>query len=190
MTVYSPNIPQPSDIPSQSQDLILQNFQSIDNAFTKNHIALSDTANRGLHKFLTMPIQGAAPGSAAAQGVFYTKTVAGSSELFMERDGVATEIQLTSGGILAGSPGYTFLPGPQRMMWGTFNTTDGTHVITYAGIGLPDFTGVPGTNTILLTPTQLGGGTVFFRAYNAANTGFTIDTGGVTTYYFMVIGTP
>ena len=43
MTVYTANIPQSGDQISQSQPLILANFQSLQDAQDRNHVALSDT---------------------------------------------------------------------------------------------------------------------------------------------------
>lgn len=120
MTVYTANIPQPGDNPSQSQDQILQNFQSLQNALDKNHVTLSDTTNRGLHKFLQMPEQGSDPSTAVNELAWYCKDVGGiAPRFFMRQENNGTVIQMTGIDPLIATTGYTFLPGGLLLQWGT-----------------------------------------------------------------------
>lgn len=79
--VYSPNIPQPSDDPSQSQDLILQNFQSINTVMNVNHENF-DTVDQGKHKFVQMPQQASDASTGVTEGAIYTKDKSGITEAY------------------------------------------------------------------------------------------------------------
>jgi hypothetical protein len=127
--VYTVNIPQPDDNPSQSQPQLLANFQEINTVNSVNHVAYN-VSGQGKHKFMQMPEQGAAPTTAANEGALYTKEANSITELFYRREGDGTEIQLTTGGVTAANNGTTFLPGGIIINWGrratpgavTFNT--------------------------------------------------------------------
>jgi len=124
---YTPNIPQPGDIPAQSQDQILQNFQSIDNGtdgFSLNHISFTNATvgERGKHKFLQMPEQAAAPVTAVNEGAVYTKEASDpalglSTELFWRRESNGAEIRLT-GVTTAAAKGRTYLANGLMLQWG------------------------------------------------------------------------
>lgn len=131
MTIYTANIPQPGDIPSQSQGQILQNFQSLQNALDKNHVTLSDTTNRGLHKFLQMPEQGADPATAVNEGGLYCKDIGGFTRLVFRQENSGTVIQMSGIDPLAATNGYTFLPGGILMQWGTSAVVAGFQNILY-----------------------------------------------------------
>lgn len=100
---YNPNIPQASDIISQSQAQLLTNFQQADLIFDVDHVTFDNAtvADRGKHRKADFIRLGADPGSAATQLVVYEKLSGTSSELFFQRDNVATVTQLTGGGITA-----------------------------------------------------------------------------------------
>jgi hypothetical protein len=56
-TTYKPNIPQPNDNLSVSQNDILGNFQQLDTSFGIDHYKYSDaTTNNGFHNQATMPL--------------------------------------------------------------------------------------------------------------------------------------
>lgn len=98
MSVYTPNIPQAGDVPAQSQPLILANFQALQDDLNKNHVAISDLANRGKHTFCQFPVQVAAPATAALEGAIYTKDIgAGDTELYYRNESNGTEYRLTNG---------------------------------------------------------------------------------------------
>ena len=75
MTVYTANIPQAGDNPSDSQSLILQNFQSIATAFQLNHVELTDTTDRGKHTRTDWVRQSPDPTSNANEGMIFAKLV-------------------------------------------------------------------------------------------------------------------
>lgn len=115
---YINSIPAGSDIPSQSQPDLQTNCQSVNSLLNVDLYTFNDN-NGGYHRKSTYVVQGSNPGSAAAQVVEFSKTSSGSSELFIQRDGVATAIQLTRGTPSAAANGYTFLPGGLLIQWGS-----------------------------------------------------------------------
>lgn len=128
MSVYNPSIPQAADKLSASQAQILTNFTELDTQFGVDHTPFDNSGSNGdgFHKKVTHKVQGSDPGSAASQLVTYAKTSSGSSELFMQRDGVAGAIQLTKGTVNIGgnsttpaAAGHSFLPGGLLIQWGS-----------------------------------------------------------------------
>lgn len=116
---YNPAIPGPNDILAQSQAQIQTNFSQADSIFDINHITFDDAtvAERGKHRKVDLK-RIPAPGSVATEAVLYQKLSNGSSQIFMQRDGNATEIQLTGANPTAAATGCTFLPGGLKMNWG------------------------------------------------------------------------
>lgn len=130
MSTYFPNIPQSGDDPSDSQPLILSNFQALNNAVSRNHTAMTDTANSGKHEFLQMPEQAAPPATAANEGGLYTRVVSGATQLFFREESSGTERQLTSA-FTGATNGLLTIPGGLMIEWGTAaGVTQGT-TITY-----------------------------------------------------------
>ena len=121
ITPYNLNIPAANNAPSDDQPNMLVNTNSISSLIDKDHFTFSET-NSGWHRKSTY-IAGSAPGSASDQIVEYGKTSSGSTELFIQRDGVGTEIQLTRGNPSVSANGYTFLPGGLLLQWGSVNAT-------------------------------------------------------------------
>lgn len=117
---YNPAIPGPNDLIAQSQAQIQTNFSQADTIFDINHVTFDDAtvASRGKHRKVDY-IRVAAPGSLAAEAVTYQKLSGGSSNLFMQRDAVATEVQLTGRNPSGTTNGETFLPGGFLLKWGS-----------------------------------------------------------------------
>jgi|GEM_PF-2874894 len=116
---FNPNIPAAADALSTSQAQIQTNFSQSNIIFTKNHVAFNDSSvlSRGKHTKVDF-LRVAAPGSIATEAVVYQKLANGASQLFMQRDGVATEIQLTGADPTAAATGCTFLAGGLKINWG------------------------------------------------------------------------
>lgn len=69
--VLQRNVPQPTDILSNSQGDLLNNNNAIDDSFGRNHYAASDTtANNGKHQVIENPVQAAHP-LAPTDCIFY-----------------------------------------------------------------------------------------------------------------------
>lgn len=126
---YTSAIPQSTDDPSQSQPLILGNFQEIATAFNLNHGDFN-TGDQGLHKFLQMPEQGSAPATGANEGALYTKDVSGTTQLFWREESAGTEYQMTGQQTFAAAQGSVTLPGGLIIKYGSTVTAAGSFSYT------------------------------------------------------------
>lgn len=97
--IYTPTIPQPGDIPAQSQGLILGNFQYLcgnsSTGLQRDHnMTLNSTnAGDGTHKQVTFTSAlGAAPSLTGGVSACYVKNVSGVNELFYNN---GTDYQIT-----------------------------------------------------------------------------------------------
>jgi hypothetical protein len=126
---YNQNIPQPGDQLSQSQSDLLNNFQAIQTLIDVNHVDFA-ASGAGKHKWVSLPQQGSAPGTAAAEGALYTAAIAGVTQLLFQTPSNGTSLQLT-GPTALGANGYTTLPGGLILQWGTATTTSGFGTITF-----------------------------------------------------------
>ena len=111
MGLYSPNIPQPTDVLAYSQLDMLNNFKEINNQYGLNgdsnlnvgdHVELNETQDDriGLHKKTTLVVQGSDPSLSATESAMFCKNVT-QSELFYKRFGDASASQLTGQGRLS-----------------------------------------------------------------------------------------
>lgn len=188
---YNPAIPGPSDFISSSQSQIQTNFSQADTAFGVNHTLFSVATNQGKHTRVDL-LQVAAPGSALNQAVLYQKAGPTSSEIFMQRDNVATEIQLTSGIPIVASNGESFLAGlsgsPLRIKWGQFTTNANPYTVTYTTL-TPAITAFP-TNTLMVQLTPINSsGVGNYRVGTANATTFQVSAPVGSSFYFYAIGT-
>lgn len=125
-------IPATNNNPSDDQPNMLINNDSLYQWAGAN--AASDhygfNVNDGaLHKRTSYVAQGSDPGSSSGRYVEYGKNSSGSTELFAQKDGVVTPIQLTRGVPVATSSGYSYLPGGLLIQWFSVNfgvSTSGT----------------------------------------------------------------
>jgi len=126
---YNPNIPQANDQISVSQGQLLANFQSINTYLTVNHVPFP-AADMGKHAFVEMPLQAAAPVSAANEQSFYNliptaNPLTAIPELFLNKQSNAGVMQIPmASSILStatpgnGAPGWTYLPSGIIIKWG------------------------------------------------------------------------
>lgn len=193
MPTYNPDIPQPGDNPSQSQDLILQNFQVINTAFNLNHGHLDDAPLQGKHLFMQMPAQTVAPTTLANEGALYTRTstLSGLIELVYERQSNGATIEFTSS--LQANNGWTRLPSGILLKWGS-STANGVQATNYpTGATIPVFVNV----FQAFVTTQDSGGTpntfAYLSSFNGTGivvhgTNRTTTTDTTVTYTYLVIG--
>ena len=187
MTTYLPNIPQPQDDPSQSQNEILENFQTINTSNSVNHVAFNNT-DQGKHKFIQMPEVTAPdpiPTTAANEGALFTEVSNSLTELFWVPESNGTKIQLTNGSIDASASGYTFLPGNLLIQWGTAagNSSATGFINTFPLTFLA-------LRTVTCTPVNTGSLTNW-NIYSQSNDGFKVKTSGAGpfTINYIAIGT-
>jgi len=139
--------------------------------------------NGGYHKKSTYVAQGMDPGSSINQAVEYSKVVASSTELFLQRDGVASTIQLTRGIPSVAANGYTFLPGGLLLQWGS---------VVASGAGVPFIFPTPFISAVYSVTLGLRAGAAQASACGIPGlTSVTIYNamgGGNQTVYVMAIG--
>ena len=186
---YSPNIPQPGDFPSQSQDQILQNYQYLNVFGARDHYmpTSSGTANTGTHKQVTLS-NIAAPGFAGGNSALFANTDGTNSQLFFQN--AAGTVQLTSnaaGVPTIGAQGVTSLPGGLLLQWdsalvGGFVS----QVFTFSkAFSAPPYSITLGGQNLIDTQAAVGRITAA-----PSNTAFTFQNRAsqACTFYYMAIG--
>lgn len=109
---YNRNIPQPTDLISNSQPQLLANFQSIDSGstqtgtgFSRNHVTLTDSTNGGLHNRIDFYENIATPSISGFVASLYPLLVSSASELAYTNAGGTTQITSGSNAIWKGGSG-------------------------------------------------------------------------------------
>lgn len=123
MTDYNLNIPATNNSPSQDQPDMLENTNAISAILNVDMIGFNQ-ANSGFHNKITYVDQSSDPGSDSQQYVTYSKLTNSSSELYAQKDGTSTPIQLTRGtpSLPSGNTaGLTYLPGGLYLLYGEVN---------------------------------------------------------------------
>ena len=154
MPTYTPNIPQPTDNPSQSQNQILENFQVLATAFSANHGAYN-AGNQGQHAQVTFPV-----GPLTGQPFTYlagqiglqslNQAPTGRPDIWLSR-GVAAAFPATgyvTGGTSANN-GWSYLPSGWIIAGGIGTMPlGGTVTLTYA----TELNNFPGFSTFWMLP--------------------------------------
>ncbi|MDD5551240.1 MAG: hypothetical protein PHS34_08275 [Candidatus Omnitrophica bacterium] len=120
---YNNAIPQATDLLSQSQVDILNNFIAIKTWVDINHETFS-SANSGKHKFVTCTEQASDPVTAINEMAIFSKDVAGSTALFLRKENNGTVIDFTTSTLAAS--GTATLPCGLIMKWGTGTIASGS----------------------------------------------------------------
>lgn len=147
---YNPNIPNATDLLSNSQGQIKANFGKADTSFGTDHYAFSDaTVNNGMHKWSEYVNQLSAPPNNASISSFYGSGTPGFANIYWKQEfggadptkNQGASVQMTGLAPLSAANGYTFLPGGLLLQWGTMAilANPNPQTITYA---VP-FTGSP-----------------------------------------------
>lgn len=180
MPTYNANIPQPADQISQSQDQILQNFQSLQNLIDVNHVDFA-SGDQGKHKWVTMPVQAAIPpaGSGFASGELglynANNSLTSQHELYINKTNQATVVQVPmTASILSSnsapssnSGGWTQLPSGIILRWG-------------------NFTNIMGPAATVTLSTSASAGPTLTQILNVQIT--TYDPSGSDNNYFVYLG--
>lgn len=182
---FQPNIPQPSDLISVSQNDILQNFQSIDTAWNVNHEDFN-AVSAGKHIKLELTNQSPAPAGSASQFLLFSQTSSGQSETWYRRNAEGTAYQLTGKNPTTSTKGSTFLPGGLLMQWDFLtgaSKNDGA-VISF----LNTFSATP--YSIQLTASRNGTSTNVLNATSVSSSGFTLRTSSNSNdgVWYLAIG--
>lgn len=162
---YLNNIPQPTDIPSNSQNDLLNNFSSLNTQFSVDHVPLISGSNNGYHTKITFNDVQSNPSLNSPQTELYTK--ASSNVTVNDRfndlyyyqknvTGTTNVLQLTGGGITAAA--YGTFNGTTGALVAGYNITSGTRI----GLGQYSIAFTrPFSNTTysaLISPIMIAGG--------------------------------
>lgn len=210
MSPYNANVPQPTDLLSQSQSDLLNNFQALQTLIDVNHVDFA-SGDQGKHKWVTFPVQAAIPPAGSGFGAgelgLYNAVNATTtkSELYINKTNQATVVQIPStASILSqnsnpglNSQGWSYLPSGMVLYWGSFTGVTGLNVVTLntAPPFGPTLTAIA---SVQLTPYDTTAGDVNFsvrlvnivsntqfRVYVSSRTAAGAGTGG---FQFLVIG--
>jgi hypothetical protein len=196
---YKPAIPQATDLLSQSQLDLLNNFGAIQALVDINH---SDFANpnAGKHNFVEMPVQSPVPTTAGNEVGLYCQTSAITTqpELVFARQAGSTApaavqiTEFTSAGWT--NPGWTVLPSGIMLKWraniGFGASSTVTINLNATAPASPNFTT---TLTILITPIDTAGTyTQVIGIKNVTFPNFTVYTPivppGTVLFSYLAIG--
>lgn len=177
---------------AQTQNPIRVNFQTIDTAFSVNHVSYG-IADQGKHKFLQLPEQGVAPTTAVNEAGLYSAVgaVSGVTELVFRRESNGTTIPFTES--LQAANGWTRLPSGLLLQWGTSTTNAGTG---NAGVTVNfPIAFTTAVYNVQLTATNNGNNTILLVLKTVTNANFTLysrsgNDGGYTSsnFYFFAVG--
>lgn len=145
MPIYNPLIPQPTDQLSISQGDLLDNFQALQALIDVNHVDFA-SGDEGKHKWVTFPVQVAAPAFAPGEVGLYNKLPAapfpltGVDELFIQKSN-GTNIPMTAS--QQATPGWTYLPSGILLKWGNATALPGSNTFTFpAAATIPAFANI------------------------------------------------
>jgi hypothetical protein len=188
---YNPNIPQSTDLISNSQSQILGNFDQLNAQFGIDHVAFNTGSGNGsgFHNKVTFVSNISTPSITGAVSAIYPKVVSAVAEAYFV-NGVGDSV-LWRGGSGSGIPALTqpastpsigqmTLPNGFMFIWGYINTPVNGMTYTIGSAGFPNTCSniqMTGQSTIatatpitlqLLSPTQfkyLYGGSSITRIY-------------------------
>lgn len=190
---YNANIPQATDLLSQSQNDILANFTAIAALVAVNHVQFND-ADQGKHKWITFPQQGATPPGGAGftgseLGLYNAvSTVTTKNELYVNKTNQATVVQIPmTASILSTNSnpglnvsGWTYLPSGILMKWGQGSANGNTAFTFPVAATIPVFTNVMSMQ-LCTAYSNVADGDGFVRLSTFTNLGFTAFGSARTT---------
>lgn len=180
---YNNSIPQPTDLLSQSQADILNNFAAIQTFVDVNHVDFADP-DQGKHKWCSFPVQGASPGTLATEVAVFsrTSTLTTFPELCIRYEGNGNVVEMTSK--LTNANGWSFLPSGILLKWGTATAAGaGSQTLTYPVAATIPVYGLS-VYIVLLTPTSNITGYVTATS----TTTFTYTASAAGSFYYLALG--
>lgn len=138
---FTPGIPTVGQSLGITRDPIRNNFTTIDDTISVNHVSMNDLPGQGKHKFLQMPTQGVItppsgdPVTAVDEIGIYTKGNGAGTRTFMRQQANGDIIQMS--GVTpfladADRAGYTFLANGLVLVYGNASITGSSPItVTY-----------------------------------------------------------
>lgn len=194
---YLNNIPQATQQINSTQPQIQGNFGDIKTLIDVDHETFG-SANEGMHKYVHLPVQTAAPILGVNNG-FYNVLDSGATEInqtfsrTQRFSGVGLDVPMTASVLsvanpAAGSDGFTFLPSGIILRWLSQAVVSGLQTITLpATLGYPVFNSI---FQIIITPWNPSVTTnISISLVNILSaTQFRINASGVGAARILVIG--
>lgn len=142
---YNDLIPQATDLLSNSQLSLLNNFGAIKTLIDVDHVDFSNAAG-GQHNKVSLVVQSPAPTFAAGQVGLYSflSPVTAKNELYVNKTNNSGIVQIPSTASVLGTSnptpgasgnatGWTMLPSGIKLVWGNFLGSGAVQTITIAG---------------------------------------------------------
>lgn len=180
---YTTNVPFEDDDPSENQPDMKENTNSLSSILNVDMVGFNQD-NSGYHRQLTFVTQGSDPGSVSGNYVEYAKSSGGATELFAQKDGNVTPIQLTRNVPTTNSNGsVSYLPGGFLVQWGSKTASGNLATVTFP---IP-FTSNP--TSLTATVRNLAGVFHIASVQPPSNTGAVFNVSGAgQTIYWLAIG--
>lgn len=185
---YNSTIPTATDLLSQSQDDILNNFTGLKTLIDINHVTF-DVGDQGKHAFIEFPVQSPVPTTGAGEVGLYSQTSAltGNPELVFSHESAGSTYEFTSA--VKNETGYMTLPSGIIMKWGsgTVNANT-TAVATFSnGAGITAFTTV--YNVQITREGSTGStGVIYYQSYTTTNVTVFNTADSSKKFFYLVIG--
>lgn len=186
---FDPTVPSTGSLISAQYNILQTNFAQSNTLYGIDHYSWNDAtvANRGLHRYLTIPVPVSPAAPLGAIVNVYSKTFAEGvppanyNELVFENPTVATQITAS---YLDSTAGEGFIPGGLQIRAGSGTAAVGGNPITYSQ-QFPTATLV----VCISINTFAGAGNTFVPIASYAATGFTASSGtGNPPFRYIAIG--
>lgn len=186
---YNSLIPQPTDLISNSQQQILNNFGALATTFAVNHAGYNAT-NAGKHNFVDLLKQAADPVTINDEIAIFCKEVVYGAPLTNRREwflrralnDAAPTYQLSTQDPVASANGQSWLPGGLQIKWGGATKSDGQTVTFVEKFPTQCF-------VVTLTITDPGATTKILNVRSRTATDFIVNVSvGSVAFFYIAIG--
>lgn len=176
---FDPAIPQATDLLSNSQQDLLDNFSQLNTQFGIDHTAFNTGSGNGdgFHKKVTFPSAPVIAAPAGTKSIVYPKAVSAIQELHFQNS--TKEIQITDSGLTASS-GQGFLPGGLQIRCGSGTASAGAGTLNTITPQFP-------TATLSVTAnTKFGNNTIGIGTTNPTDFIATSNSGTVSIFWTAI----
>lgn len=204
---FNRSIPQPTDLISNSQPILLSNNQILDSGstqtgtgFSRNHVTMTDGTNGGLHNRIDFYQNIATPSVSGFVASLYPLNVSSASELAYTNAGGTT--QITSGSlaiwkggtgtgvvtITLASTGTMTLPNGLIMKWGKSTSSSSSQTISFATPFPNNLFNVQITQTTSGSSASSAGAVVYTSGFSQSGFKFITSSGSINGFFWFAIG--